>query len=61
VSIGATLNPAGSIDEMLSIADQGVYLAKEQGRNRVVLVGESRDLPQNSQLLRLEKRSSEDS
>lgn len=56
VSIGATLNPASSIDEMLSIADQGVYLAKEQGRNRVVLVGESRDLPQNSQLLRHEKR-----
>ncbi len=58
VSIGATLNPGESIDEMLSIADQGVYLAKEQGRNRVVMVGEPRPVPGNSGLLRSGARSS---
>lgn len=37
VSIGATLQLRGSLDEMLAIADEAVYTAKRQGRNRVVL------------------------
>jgi diguanylate cyclase (GGDEF)-like protein len=38
VSIGATTNPRTSIDQMLLVADGAVYLAKKQGRNRVVVL-----------------------
>ncbi len=38
VSIGATLTSGDSIDEMLRLADAAVYRAKQQGRNRVVIL-----------------------
>lgn len=38
VSIGATCHLGDSIDEMLSVADEAVYLAKAQGRNRVYML-----------------------
>lgn len=37
VSVGGTTEPLDSLDRMLTVADQGVYRAKEQGRNRVVM------------------------
>ncbi len=57
VSIGATLNPAESIDEMLSTADQAVYLAKEGGRNRVVVLDAPVSGKGNSTQIRIGKRS----
>lgn len=56
VSIGGTITPSTSIDHMLAIADQGVYLAKAQGRNRVVILDGPVGEGQNSQLLRSGQR-----
>jgi len=39
------------------MADKALYLAKEQGRNRVVMVGQPRAVPRNSQLLRSGERA----
>ncbi len=36
VSIGFTDNPGADIDDMLAMADMGLYAAKENGRNQVV-------------------------
>ncbi|MBL3601718.1 MAG: diguanylate cyclase [gamma proteobacterium endosymbiont of Lamellibrachia anaximandri] len=38
VSIGGTTNFCESLDKMLDLADEGVYAAKERGRNQVVMV-----------------------
>lgn len=38
VSIGVTMEPRGSLDEMINAADKGVYRAKENGRNQVFVV-----------------------
>lgn len=37
ISIGVTRQTSGSLDEMLSLADENLYQAKTSGRNRVVL------------------------
>ncbi len=52
VSIGATCNPQGSIDQMLELADEAVYLAKAGGRNQVVVLDAPCGEVGNSQLLR---------
>lgn len=38
VSIGSTLDPLDDLDKMLGAADEGVYQAKERGRNCFVVV-----------------------
>ncbi len=37
VSIGVTLDPGESLEQMITRADQGLYQAKAAGRNRVEL------------------------
>ena len=38
VSIGATTTLGNNLEEMMKLADEGVYQSKEQGRNRVTLL-----------------------
>ena len=42
ISIGFSMNYGDSFDEMLKFADEAVFLAKDQGRNQVVL---DKDIP----------------
>jgi diguanylate cyclase (GGDEF)-like protein len=35
-SIGATYEPQKSLEDMLQVADEHLYLAKQSGRNKVV-------------------------
>jgi Diguanylate cyclase, GGDEF domain len=43
VSIGVAVAPAQALDRvaLLRLADEALYLAKDQGRNRVMYVGRS--------------------
>ena len=56
VSIGATTRPLDSIDAMLGLADQAVYQAKEQGRNRVILLDRPGEGPGASTQVRARAR-----
>jgi diguanylate cyclase (GGDEF)-like protein len=50
-SFGAAMRPAGSAmgwDEMFSVADQRLYIAKGSGRNRVIMQGYSPETRQRA-------------
>lgn len=56
VSIGATCFTGNNIDEMLAVADEAVYQAKGQGRNRVVILDAPAEVPLGEASVRQQAR-----